>query len=89
MEGRKFVTVHFWAAAKAAAGVGEESVELPGGATLGDLIADVRRRHGADLDRVIGICSVLVNGSQAGPVPATVLLPEDATVEFLPPFAGG
>ncbi|WP_235737233.1 MoaD/ThiS family protein [Nocardioides alcanivorans] len=89
MGGRKFVTVRFWAAAKAAAGVGEEVVELSAEATLGDLSDDVRRRHGPDLDRVIGVCSVLVNGSQAGPDPASVLLPADATVEYLPPFAGG
>jgi len=86
----KSVTVRYWAAAKAAAGVAEEVVELSAEATVGELSDAVRRRHGAELDRVIAVCSVLVDGVQAGSAdPASVALPDGATVEFLPPFAGG
>ena len=90
MQEHKSVTVHYWASAKAAAGVAEEVVELPADATLAELTDAVRQRHGADLDRVIAVCSVLVDGVQAGTAqPESVTLPDGATVEFLPPFAGG
>lgn len=84
------VTVHYWAAAKAAAGVSEETIELPGEAMLSDLTAAVRDRHGAELDRVITVCSVLLDGRQPeSRDAATTPLPDRTVVEFLPPFAGG
>ncbi|WP_239460181.1 MoaD/ThiS family protein [Nocardioides daejeonensis] len=90
MESVKSVTVHYWAAAKAAAGVPEERLELPVEATLGDLTALVRARHGVQLDQVLAVCSVLIDGAQAGSRdPGAAPLPDGATVEFLPPFAGG
>ena len=90
MQDSKSVTVHYWASAKAAAGVAEEVVELPADAKLGELTDVIRGRHGAELDRVIAVCSVLVDGIQAGTAqPETVALPDGARVEFLPPFAGG
>lgn len=84
------VTVHYWAAAKAAAGVSEETFEFPGEAMLSDLTAAVRDRHGAELDRVIAVCSVLIDGRQPETrEPAKTKLPDRVVVEFLPPFAGG
>ena len=77
------VTVRYWAAAKAAAGVESDSYDA---ATVADLLIRAGERHGAGLARVLGRCSVLVDGTRARPEDA---LPDGATVEVLPPFAGG
>lgn len=83
------VTVHYWAAARAAAGLAEEHVEAE---TLADLLAEISRRH-RDRDRfddVIGMCSILVGDTPVGAKdPAEVTLGSGVNVEFLPPFAGG
>jgi sulfur-carrier protein len=81
------VTIRYFAAARAAAGVETEPLELPDGATVADVIAAVRHRHGAELARVLDRCSFLLDEvavrDRARPVPA------GATVDVLPPFAGG
>jgi len=83
------VTVHYWASARAAAGVAEEHV--PAG-TLADLLIQISLRH-RDRDRfddVIATCSILVGDTPVGArEPATIALHAGDTVEFLPPFAGG
>ncbi|MEV7966550.1 MoaD/ThiS family protein [Sphaerisporangium sp. NPDC088356] len=81
-------TVRYWAAAKDAAGVAEEPFEA---VTLGDLVAKITLKYeNPDLARVLGLSSFLVNGSPAGTRdPHAVEIPEGATVEVLPPFAGG
>jgi molybdopterin converting factor small subunit len=86
------VTVRYWAAARAAAGV--ELDELPVGAstTLADVLAEVGARH-ADRPRlaeVLAVCSVLVGDRPVGGrAPADVWVGPGDTVELLPPFAGG
>ena len=80
------VGVRYFAGAAAAAGVEEEGVELPAGATLADLVARVGASRGADLRRVLAACSFLVDGVGAGPGD---VLPAGAVVDVLPPFAGG
>jgi molybdopterin converting factor small subunit len=77
------VTVRFWAAAKAAAGTGSEPAQAE---TVGDLLAALAERHGPELGRVLTRCSVLVDGVRARPGD---VLDDGATVELLPPFAGG
>lgn len=83
------VTVHYWAAARAAAGVAEEHVEAR---TLAELLDEVSRRH-RDRDRfddVIAMCAILVGDTPVGAKdPAEVTLAPGVSVEFLPPFAGG
>ncbi|GII85309.1 thiamine biosynthesis protein ThiS [Sphaerisporangium siamense] len=81
-------TVRYWAAARAAAGVAEEPFEAD---NLDDLVAEITERHGAsDLPVVLGRSSFLVDGRPAGIRDRrAVALPEGATVEVLPPFAGG
>ncbi len=90
--GADTVTVRFWAAARAAAGTAEESLEVPGPLTVGELLERVLAAHqGAPaLARVLGVCSVMVDGRQVrtGDPGRHVVLPGQA-VEFLPPFAGG
>ena len=83
------VTVRYWAAARAAAGVPQETVSAR---TLAELLDEISRRH-RDSDRfddVIDMCSVLVGETPVGAKdPADVELPAGVSVEFLPPFAGG
>jgi sulfur-carrier protein len=78
------VTVRFFAAARAAAGVAEEVADA---ATLATLVADLALSHGEQLATVLGAASFLVDGvswrDRDAPLPAV------ATVDVLPPFAGG
>jgi molybdopterin converting factor small subunit len=83
------VTMRYWAAAKQAAGMAEETISAE---TLGDaLTAALARRDGAaPLRAVLARSSFLVDGSPVGTrAPDSVLLTEAAVVEVLPPFAGG
>ncbi|MDN3245456.1 MoaD/ThiS family protein [Streptomyces mutabilis] len=81
------VTVRYWAAAKAAAGVAEEAYDA---ATLGEALGAVRERHPGELTRVLLRCSFLVDGDPVGTREhETVRLADGGTVEVLPPFAGG
>ncbi|MGW6495709.1 MoaD/ThiS family protein [Nonomuraea angiospora] len=78
--------VRYWAAAKEAAGVAEEPFEA---VTLGELMTKITQNH-ADLARVVRRCSFLVDGHPVGKRPHDqVVLADGATVEVLPPFAGG
>ena len=84
------VLVRYWAGAKAAAGVSEESV--PGPLTLAQLLDEVVARHHdrPRLKDVLEVCSVLVGDRPVGTSdPAEVVLRPGDTVELLPPFAGG
>ena len=93
------VTLRYWAAAKEAAGVTEEKVEA---VTLADALAAglaVVREAGSARERaeraeryrrVLARSAFLINGNPAGTRPQeSVILPEDAVIEVLPPFAGG
>ena len=82
------VTVRYWAAAKHAAGVAEETVDA---ATLAEaLAAAVARRATPEFRQVLARSSFLVNGEQATARAAeAVPLAEGAVIEVLPPFAGG
>ena len=76
------VTVRFWAAARAAAGAQEAQVTA---ATVGELRDELVRRV-PDLEPLLPLCSLLVDGRRAGTEQS--LAPGDV-VEVLPPFAGG
>ena len=85
------VTVRYWAAARAAAGVAEDRLPVEGELTLADVVRRVLELHPVDrFPDLIGICSVLVGERPAGTrEPGEVLVRPGDTVEFLPPFAGG
>ena len=88
------VTLRYWAAAKEAAGVAEEKVEADTlAAALAEGLAAARSRPGDLADRlrlVMARSSFLIDGEPAGTrAPESVVLPDDAVVEVLPPFAGG
>ena len=83
------VTVRYWAAAKHAAGVAEETLEAT---TLAEALAEAlaRRPAAAEFRTVLARSSILVDGEQTGGRGAeSVALAEGAVIEVLPPFAGG
>jgi molybdopterin converting factor small subunit len=79
------VTVRFFASARAAAGVSEEKVD--GVVTVGALRADLGTRHGDGLGRILDVASFLIDGVTAHT--DSTEIPPGATVDILPPFAGG
>ena len=85
------VTVRYWAAARAAAGVETDRLAVSGPVSLAEVTQQVLALHrGTRLDAVIGVCSVLVGDRPSrSQDPAQVVVEPGATVEFLPPFAGG
>jgi molybdopterin synthase sulfur carrier subunit len=89
------VTLRYWAAAKQAAGVAEETISAETLAAALEVALSARERDaapgaGADLRAVLARSSFLVDGTPVGGrAPETVALREAAVVEVLPPFAGG
>jgi molybdopterin converting factor small subunit len=75
--------VRYFAGARAAAGVPEEKIEA---ATLAELVATVTSER-PRLAGVVTACSFLVDGTAWRDREAA--LPTAATVDVLPPFAGG
>jgi molybdopterin converting factor small subunit len=83
------VIIRYWAAAKAAAGLPEESVEA---VTLRDALNAVvaSRKPDSRLADVIARSSFLVNADPVGRVAKeSIILDDGAVIEVLPPFAGG
>jgi molybdopterin synthase sulfur carrier subunit len=82
-------TIRYWAAAKAAAGVDEETADA---STLAEALAVALART-ADRPRLAEVlkrCSFVVDGHPTGRRPHDeVMLAEGWVVEALPPFAGG
>jgi molybdopterin synthase sulfur carrier subunit len=83
------VTIRYWAAAKAAAGVAEESLDAD---TLAVALATALASRGDDprLRAVLARSSFLIDGSAVNRSAAEeVALAEGTVIEVLPPFAGG
>ena len=81
--------VHFFAAARSAAGTAQLSVPLTelSSATLGALIEHLGQNlEGTTLSQVMEQCSFLVNGARSD---AQAPLQDADRVDVLPPFAGG
>lgn len=85
------VTVRYWAAARSAAGVDSDRLVVQGPVSLAEVMSQATALHrGSRLSEVLGICSVLVGDRPSSTEdPTDVMVPPGATVEFLPPFAGG
>ncbi len=81
--GEAVTRVRYFAAAAEAAGVDTEAIEAE---TVGDLRARMIAAHGADLERVLTRCALLVDGVRRDD--DTSLADVDG-VDVLPPFAGG
>ncbi|WP_124054426.1 MoaD/ThiS family protein [Arcanobacterium ihumii] len=86
------IKLRYFASAAAAAGVSEEHYELPENSTIANLIEAINDKHkpmpnGADLARILGFSSFLLNGARAN---VDAQIPDgEASVDVLPPFAGG
>ena len=83
------VIIRYWAAAKAAAGLPEETVEA---STLGDALNAVvaSRKPDGRLAEIIRRSSFLVNADPVGRADRqSIVLDDGAVIEVLPPFAGG
>jgi molybdopterin converting factor small subunit len=78
--------VRYFAGARAAAGVDEERIGVPAGATVASLAGVLADRHGPGLERVLTVCTFLVDevaGGRERPLEGA------RQVDVLPPFAGG
>ena len=80
------ITVRYFAAARAAAGIETETLSVPGGTTVDGLVTNLARR-GPELAKVLARCSYLRDGIAVRD--KTVVLQTRETVDVLPPFAGG
>lgn len=83
------VTIRYWAAAKEAAGISEESVAAR---TLADALDAVLASRGSDsrFREVLARSSVLIDGTRANKAAGeSITLSADSVIEVLPPFAGG
>ena len=94
------VTVRYFAAARAAAGVTEETLPVPAvsraerpgekpdaGTTVGRVLAAITDRHGPSLNEILGRCSYLLDEVAVhGPHTA---VRDGQVLDVLPPFAGG
>ncbi|HZI98918.1 MAG TPA: MoaD/ThiS family protein [Actinomycetales bacterium] len=82
------VTVHvrYFAGAAAAAGVTEELLALDGPVTVASLREEIVARRPA-LAPVLAVASVLLD--EAAVRDASAVVPDGASVDVLPPFAGG
>jgi molybdopterin synthase sulfur carrier subunit len=78
------LTIRYYAAARAAAGVSEETAVA---ATLSGLRRHLAEARGSRLEQVLGSASFLVDGLAWHDPEAP--LPAGSTVDVLPPFAGG
>jgi len=81
------VTLRYFAAARSAAGgVRQEDVTA---ATVTGALDQAKDKHGAELARVMGISSYLLNGVSLAEQDHGVVLDGPATLDVMPPFAGG
>lgn len=85
------IRVRYWAAAKAAAGVAEDDLEVEAALPLDEVVRRAVDLHPRTrLADVLQVCSALVDDRPVKRLdPATVLVEPGQSVEFLPPFAGG
>ena len=80
-------TLRYWAAARAAAGVAEETTSA---ATLAEALLLARAVRDDRFGRVLEVCSFVVDGEPVGARDhAQVRLADGGLVDVLPPFAGG
>jgi molybdopterin converting factor small subunit len=78
------LTVRYFAGARAAAGVPVEQIAA---SSLDDLVAVLTARHGEGLGLVLKAAGFLVDGLACHDRKAALV--DGATVDVLPPFAGG
>lgn len=83
------VTIRYWAAAREAAGMAEESLEA---VSLADALdgAVARRAAGSRLPEIFARSSFLIDANPVGrAAKESIMLDDGVVIEVLPPFAGG
>ena len=83
------VTVRYWAAARAAAGVAYDELF---GSSVADVLTAARERHEQEprFAQVLSVCSLLLGDRPLGTSDLSrVELADGDVLEVLPPFAGG
>lgn len=80
------VRVRYFAGARAATGHDEETIQIPAGTTVRDLIITLRERHGEQLAKVLAAASFLLDGVAVRDENITL---NGMELDVLPPFAGG
>lgn len=80
------ITVRYFAAARAAAGMEAEELDVAAGSTIDDLVTSLAER-GAELAKTLQRCSFLCDGIAVRNRAKS--LETNQTVDVLPPFAGG
>ncbi|MDB5597884.1 MAG: thiamine S protein [Hyphomicrobiales bacterium] len=85
------IRVHYWAAAKSAAGVAGDDLPVDAPISLTEVVRRAVALHpGTRLADVLQTCSALLGDRPVSAAdPDEVVVPGGSTVEFLPPFAGG
>jgi len=81
------ITVRYFAGAKAAAGLASERLTLTEGTTVADVLTVLSSRHGERLSRVLTASSLLLD--EVAVRDRSQPLSAGATLDVLPPFAGG
>ena len=81
------VEVRFFAGARAAAGVPEETLVVQAGSTISDVLTTLSMRHGDALQRVLTAASFLVDGVAVRD--RSNVVTDRIQLDVLPPFAGG
>jgi len=81
------VSFHYWAGARAVAGVEDETFQAE---TVAQAVEQATaRRADPRFSLVIKACSLLIDGVTAHPADLVRPLHQPVRVEVLPPFAGG
>jgi hypothetical protein len=81
------IVLQFWAGARAVAGTNRE--EWSAGSVAAALELARSSRSDPGFDRVLAMCSILVDGRIAGPTELVRSRTEPVVAEVLPPYAGG
>jgi molybdopterin converting factor small subunit len=82
------LTIRYFAGARTAAGRDSETLTVgPALSTVEDVVRELSDRHGPSLAKVLAACSFLIDETAVRNRAAKV--PSGATLDVLPPFAGG
>jgi molybdopterin converting factor small subunit len=81
------ITVRYFAGARAATGTPAEQLTLPDGYTVDDVLTVLADRHGDRFTRVLSASSLLLD--EVAVRDRTLRPHPGATLDVLPPFAGG
>lgn len=79
--------VRYFAGARAARGVTEETLAVPSGTSVAAVLAALAERHDPGLARVLASASFLLDGTAVRD--RSVEVAHGAELDVLPPFAGG